>query len=88
MVSLFCEVVMWLKPDLLGPQKGPTTPGRIRAQWRQVDTEDREAREVRALWMRTIGFERDEIERAIECSFDLSLKEELEELLAAIRLAK
>lgn len=66
----------------------PATPSRIRAQWRQIDTENREAREVRVQWMRLIGCDPDEIREATFSVVDLSLVEELEQLRAAIFLSR
>jgi hypothetical protein len=59
--------------------------GRLRAKWRQVDTENREAIEVRRQWMALIGYGEAEINEACDNAFDLSLEDELEQLGAAIR---
>ena len=80
--------LMWLAPDLMGPQRGPATPSRLRAQFRQVDTENREAREVRAQWMRLMGCDEDEISEHVSGAFDLCLTDELEQLAAAMRLSR
>jgi len=77
---------MWLKPDLMGTQKGPAVLGRIRAQWRQVDVENREAIAVRRQWMEMIGCEHDEIAEAITNQSDFDLVEELDKLLAVIEM--
>jgi hypothetical protein len=77
---------MWLKPDLIGPQKGPTTSARLRARWRSTEAENREACEVRAQWMRLIGCDEAEISESLRSSFDLDLNDELEQLAAAIQL--
>ena len=64
----------------IGPQRGPATAGRLRAQWRQVDTENREAVAVRREWMSLMGLTQQEINDACEAAFDLVLEDELEEL--------
>jgi beta-xylosidase len=74
--------------ELFGPQRSPAVPGRLRAQWRQVDTENREAREVRQQWMKIIGCDEQEISEAVEASFDLTLCDELDQLAAAIRMSR
>jgi hypothetical protein len=73
---------------MLGPQKEPTSIGRLRAQWRSVDRENREAIEVRKQWMRILGISESEISQDIKKAFDLTLAEELEQLAAAITLSK
>jgi hypothetical protein len=77
---------MWLSPGLLGPQNGPACSGRLKAQWRQVDVENREAMAVRRQWMTLLGIGEDEIAEKLAVSFDLCLADELEELLAAMGL--
>lgn len=78
---------MWLKGDLLGPQRfAPTTSARLRAQWRQADVENREAIEVRKEWMQLMGMSEAEIATSIAKCFDLDLLYELEQLSAALRL--
>lgn len=81
---------MWLSGERqsIGPQKGPACSRRLRAQWRQVDRENREAIEVRRQWMIMLGHSDSEIQTVCESAFDLSLVEELEQLLAAIALSK
>jgi hypothetical protein len=79
---------MWIKPDLLGPQKGPATQPRLKAQWRQIDRENREAIAVRIEWMHLLGFDGEEIADACKDAFDLDLVDELAELVAAKMLAK
>ena len=74
---------MWVNPDLMGPQKGPTTPARLKAQWRQVDQENREAIAVRREWMQVLGFSEAEIQIACDNAFDLDLADELADLAAA-----
>ena len=71
----------------LGPQREPTSLGRLRARWRQVDVENREAWAVRREWMGLLGFHEDEIEAACLES-DLDLADELKELLAAKGLTR
>lgn len=82
---------MWLKPDLLGPQRNcpqpPVAPARLHAQWRQAEVENREAIEVRKQWMRVLGMDEEEIAEDIAKCFDLDLVEEIEQLSAALRLA-
>lgn len=77
---------MWISPNLIGPQKGPATPARLRARWRAVDVEHREAVAVRREWMTLIGCDVEEIDEACETEFELDLVEELEQLAAAKRL--
>jgi hypothetical protein len=77
---------MWLKPDLMGPQKGPAVLGRIRAQWRQVDVENREAIAVRRQWMEMIGCDQNEITESITNQSDFDLVEELDKLRAVIEM--
>lgn len=72
----------------IGPQRGPATVGRLRAQWRQVDVENREAVKVRRQWMALIGCDDAEIGEACDNACDLSLEDELEQLGAAICLAR
>lgn len=79
---------MWLKGDLLGPQRYvPATSARLRAQWRQADVENRQAIEVRKQWMRVLGMDEEEIAEDVAKCFDLDLVEEIEQLSAALRLA-
>ena len=82
---------MWLKPDLLGPQRNcpqpPVAPARLHAQWRQAEDENREAIEVRKQWMRLLGCSEEEIAADVAKCFDLELVEEIEQLSAALRLA-
>ncbi len=73
---------------MLGPQKGPSTLGRIRAKWRQVDTENREAVAVRRQWMKLIGCDDDEIRESTQNETDLCLQDELDCLCSAILLAR
>lgn len=61
----------------------PACPARVKAQWRQVDREHDEAVKVRRQWMTLIGCDDSEIEQAILDSFELSLADELEQLVAA-----
>lgn len=68
------------------PEKRSPCPGRVRAQWRQVDTENREALEVRRQWMRMLGMPEDEISEHCDITFDLSLESELESLAAVVWL--
>jgi len=63
---------------------GPASTARLRAKWRQVDVENREAVAVRRQWMAIIGCDSEEIEELCSGAFDLSLKDELEQLSAAI----
>jgi hypothetical protein len=71
----------------LGPQREPASLGRLRAQWRQVDVENREARKVRREWMSLLGFSDEEIRQACLVP-DLDLADELEDLAAAIVLGR
>ena len=64
----------------------PATPGRLRAQWRQIDTENREAIAVRRQWMAMIGCDEHEIAASIAVDSDFDLVEELSQLRAAIVL--
>jgi hypothetical protein len=73
--------------DNFGPQKMPATSARLKAQWRQVDVEHAEAVRVRREWMAVLGISEDEINVACANSFELSLEEELDELVAAKALA-
>jgi hypothetical protein len=73
---------------MLGLQKGPATLGRIRAKWRQVHTESREAVVVRRQWMTLIGCDDDEIRESTENETDLCLQDELDCLCSAILLAR
>lgn len=81
---------MWLSGErsIFPPQKGPASTARLRAQWRSIDSENREAIEVRKQWMQMLGVSESEISRDIEKAFDLTLAEELEQLAAAITLAR
>lgn len=72
----------------LGPQRMPATLPRLRARWRQVSVENREALEVRREWMALLGCDEDEIEAACQGEYELSLDEELRQLAAARRLSK
>ena len=72
----------------VGPQRGPATVGRLRAKWRQVEVENREAIRVRRQWMALIGFDDAEIREPCDNAYDLSLEDELEQLGPAIRLAR
>ncbi len=76
---------MWIAGSI-GAQRGPACPGRLRAQWRQVDTENREAIAVRRQWMAILGVSQEEIDHHCSNAVDLSLEEELGELLAAMGL--
>ena len=75
----------------LGPQRNcprdPPTRARLHAQWRSSEGENRQALEVRRQWMTILGCDEAEIEEAC-VAFDLSLVDELEELVSAIRLSK
>lgn len=72
----------------MGPQCGvPASSARLRAQWRQVDVENNEARKVRRQWMEMIGLDAGEMIEADATAFDLSLEDELEQLSAAIELS-
>lgn len=77
---------MWLSGDVIGPQKGPTSAGRLRAQWRQIDRENAEARLVRKQWMKLLGLADSEIREKADNAFDLSLEDELDQLSATIQL--
>jgi hypothetical protein len=81
---------MWLSGEraIFPPKKGPASMARLRAQRRSIDRENREAIEVRKQWMQMLGLSESEISRDIERTFDLTLAEELEQLAAAITLAK
>ena len=70
----------------IGPQRMPATPGRLRAQWRQVDTENREAIAVRRQWMTMLGCDEQEIAESIVNDSDFDLVEELAQLRAVIAL--
>ena len=76
-ITVLCLVVL-----MLGPQKEPTSLPRLKAQWRQVDRENREAMKVRREWMELLGFNEFEIRVACNAAFDLDLADELAELLA------
>jgi hypothetical protein len=75
----------------LGPQRDipryRPTPARLKAQWRSSEGENRQAIEVRRQWMTIMGCDETEIEEAC-VAFDLSLEDELEELVSAISLSK
>lgn len=77
---------MWLSPN----QNEVTrpTPARTRARWRSTEVENRNAIEVRRQWMAVIGCNQEEIDEACNTAVDLDLVDELEELAAAINLAK
>jgi hypothetical protein len=77
----------WIGGEIFGPQKMPATPARLKAQWRQVDVEHAEAIQVRREWMAVLGFSENEINVACANAFDLDLKDELDELVAAKVLA-
>lgn len=77
---------MWIGGSIMGPQKGPTSTARLRAQWRQVDRENAQAREVRREWMALLGCDQEEIDAACKSAFDLDLVDELEQLAAAKRM--
>lgn len=80
---------MWLGGSIIGPQRGvPASSARLRAQWRQVDVENNEARKVQRQWMEIMGMDASEINEADAAAFDLSLEDELENLSAAITLSK
>lgn len=74
---------MWLSGSLIGSQKGPAIPARLKAQWRQTERENAEAIVVRRQWMALLGFSPEEIEAACVKAFDLDLVDELEQLAAA-----
>lgn len=82
---------MWLRGDLLGPQRNcpqePIKPARLHAQWRQAEVENREAVEVRKQWMRLRGVSEPEIADNVAKCFDLDLAEELGQLSYAIEMA-
>jgi hypothetical protein len=69
---------MWLKPNLLGPQKGPASTARLKAQAKHAEVEKREAGEVRIQWMTLMGLQPE--------GTAYSLEEELEQLSAAIQI--
>jgi hypothetical protein len=66
----------------------PATPGRLRAQWRQVDTENREAIAVRRQWMTLLGCDEQEINESVAGDSDFELVEELSQLRAVIALSQ
>ena len=68
----------------IGPQRMPATPGRLRAQWRQVDVENREAIAVRRQWMTLLGCNEQEIAESIVSDSDFDLVEELSQLRVVI----
>jgi len=70
----------------IGPQRMPATPGRLRAQWRQVDAENREAIAVRRQWMKLLGCDEQEINESVAGDSDFELVEELSQLRAVIAL--
>lgn len=70
----------------IGPQRLPATPGRLRAQRRQIDRENAQATDVRRPWMSIMGCDSDEINELCDGLTDLNLVEELEHLAAAKRL--
>jgi len=70
----------------IGPQRMPATPGRLRAQWRQVDVENREAIAVRRQWMTMLGCDEQEIAESVAGDSDFELVEELSQLRAVIAL--
>ena len=72
----------------IGPQRMPATPARLRAQWRQTDSENRESIAVRRQWMALIGCNSAQIETACVSAFNLNLAEELHQLSAAIRVSR
>ncbi len=76
----------WLA-GTIGPQRGPSAPARLRAQWRQIDVENREALTVRRQWMAVLGMSQEEIDEHCRNLFDLCLADELEELSAAMSRA-
>lgn len=71
---------------MLGPQRGPIIKGRIRAQWKQIDTEHKEALAVRREWMMHIGVPAEEIDELCENSIQLDLLSELRQLESAMEL--
>lgn len=73
---------------MIGPQKGPTPLYRIKAQWKSIDRENQEAKEIRREWMTVLGMSEEEIERHLSVSFDLTVEEELDQLSAALELIK
>lgn len=83
---------MWLKGNLLGPQRNcpsePIKPARLHAQWRQAEVENRQAIEVRKQWMRVLGMDEEEIAEDVAKCFDLDLVDELAQLSAALHLQK
>ena len=79
---------MWLQPGISSRKETRACAGRLKAQWRQVDVENREAMAVRRQWMTLLGMDEDEIAEKLAVSFDLCLEDELEELLAAMWLCK
>ena len=73
----------------LPPQRyAPTNTARLRAQWRSVDAENRDALQVRRQWMALMGMSQVEIDMHTAKAVDLDLIEELEELAAALRMKK
>jgi len=70
----------------IGQQRMPATPGRLRAQWRQVDTENMEAIAVRRQWMAMLGCGDQEIAESVAGDSDFDLVEELSQLRAVIEL--
>lgn len=71
------------------PQRyAPTNTARLRAQWRSVDAENRDALQVRRQWMALMGMSQEEIDMHTAKAVDLDLIEELEELAAVLRMKK
>lgn len=73
----------------LPPQRyAPTNTARLRAQWRSVDAENRDALQVRRQWMALIGCCQEEIDQHTTCIVFLDLVDELKQLAAALEMAK
>ena len=70
----------------IGPQRGPASPARLRAKWRQTEVENREAIAVRRQRMTLLGCDPAKINETCNNAFDLDLADELEQLSAAIQL--
>ena len=80
---------MWLSSnEARYYQRGPGYDARIRAQWRQVDTEHAEACAVRREWMALCGVSSVDIEQHIAGKFELNLDDELQQLLNVLDLKR